>query len=202
MDWRNQMGIPLMGVLDRALGLFVAIYYISVPVVSYHYWRTGHRLVGALLFIAPIAAVLVWEISPYTGPAQRADLGIALLPALVLPAIGPIFWLASGSKIPLLARIAERAATTFSRHPFTVQLGRALVVLGVVGVAWFLFDFDRVEHSCRAVDTAGGSGMALGMASCLRSGLGTWPAWFLVGWLVAARRVRTGAGATEIRPGR
>jgi hypothetical protein len=180
-----------MAVFDRVLGLLLALFFISVPVVSYDLWRRGHAASGAILLLAPITAVLtLTQLSPSWSVPQRFTMGAALAPFVLLPALTNLLWLASGSRISVLTGAANWVVTGVGRSPASSTTGRVLFAIGVVGLAWFLFEWRGVDAAC-PVGPANAPGVfSLQLLACAKSGFGTWPLALTSAWAIAAGRSR------------
>jgi hypothetical protein len=186
-------------VVDRALGLYLALYCVTIAVPALRLWRVGHTIAGFVLAGMPLTAYIVWRgaLSQFTL-AQSARLSLALLPAVLVPAMAPVGWVLRQARLRHTSRLASWLYPSDVRPSWLT----AVVCAGVsiAGCAWLTLAVMYVDPVCEAVVAGWGTepnpAAVPAVASCALPGVGAWPAIVTGYWWLASDVART----LEARP--
>ena len=167
-------------VLDRLLGLYLSVTYVTMVVVSLHLWRRRGRVLALALLIAPIAIWVLWAIAGRLPDFRRAHLGIGLLAALPALPLLPLAWLISiapgaGDEGAFERTLGVASALLSPRR----ATGVLLWMLCVGCALWYAYGLVALEDTCPMDEVIGAvraSPVDLRRgAVCVSSAAGLWP---------------------------
>jgi hypothetical protein len=174
-----------MDAVERAIGAYLALYYLSMSVIARGLWQAGRRAVAVAVLALPLLIYGVWsQAGDHPLEPRRLQVTLALAPVLAVPLAAAGTWALEGAGSPRLRRLARLPWTIGARlSPATRGV---LLATSIAGMAWWastLWD----AHRCAGGDGAPAAGTVVG---CVLPGLGAWPALIAGLWRTADRERR------------
>jgi hypothetical protein len=186
-------------VIDRGLGVYLALYYITMSVVALRLWQRGTHRFAVMVMTLPLTAYLTWAFASLSTPTCQLRISLAVLPLLAVPLMASVAWTLRTSRIIALRRLGSRIVAHVDFRHFTP---RVLVAASVVGVIWLMAGLASSEAKCDQLllhlSLESLPQTVAPLAGCALPGIGPWPAILLFAIWLTDRVITALAGSEYV----